>query len=180
MAGAIADVEELQVSYLFDKGPFCEICKTPVREGLRFCPGLSPCWRAALKEGLTVNKPIDRRDCLPCSGVGQPRELCAIWANGKTCEIHGNSVGVAPVHLKLRAITPADGPKPDSVNHPSYYNTGKYEVIDVIEDWQLGFCLGNAVKYIARAGKKDPKKTVEDLLKAAWYLDREIKRIKGE
>lgn len=65
----------------------------------------------------------------------------------------------------------------DMVNHPSHYNSGKYEVIDVIEDWNLGFSLGNAVKYIARAGKKDPSATKEDLEKAVWYINREISRI---
>lgn len=62
----------------------------------------------------------------------------------------------------------------DNVNHPNHYNTGKIEVIDAIEDWALGFCLGNVVKYIARAGKKDPAKRKEDLKKALWYLQREI------
>ena len=62
----------------------------------------------------------------------------------------------------------------ESVNHPNHYNTGNIEVIDFIEDQQLGFCLGNAIKYIARAGKKDPNKYVEDLKKAKWYLEREI------
>lgn len=51
----------------------------------------------------------------------------------------------------------------NNVNHPSHYTSGKYECIDVINDWGLDFCLGNAVKYICRAGKKDPNKTVEDL-----------------
>lgn len=60
----------------------------------------------------------------------------------------------------------------DKVNHPSHYNKGIYEVINVIEDWNLGFNLGNAVKYIARANHKGNK--VEDLKKAAWYLDRAI------
>lgn len=68
-------------------------------------------------------------------------------------------------------------PNKEAVNHPSHYNTGKIEVIDFIEDQKLGFCLGNAVKYIARAGKKDTDKTVEDLKKAAWYLNREIERL---
>ena len=67
----------------------------------------------------------------------------------------------------------------DPVNHPSHYTTGKIECIDFIEDKQLGFHLGNAVKYIVRAGKKDPAKTIEDLEKAAWYLNREIERLKG-
>ena len=65
----------------------------------------------------------------------------------------------------------------DAVNHPPHYMLGGVEVIDAIEAWDLGFCLGNAVKYIARAGKKDPAKTLEDLKKARWYLDREVARL---
>ena len=56
----------------------------------------------------------------------------------------------------------------DNVNHPQHYNVGKIEAIDVIEDWNLSFHLGNAVKYIARAGHKDKDKTIEDL-----YLNKE-------
>lgn len=66
----------------------------------------------------------------------------------------------------------------DPVNHPSHYTDGKIEVIDFIEDKKLGFHLGNAVKYIARAGKKDPTKTVEDLEKAIWYIKRYIEDYK--
>ena len=62
----------------------------------------------------------------------------------------------------------------DNVNHPSHYTDGKIEVIDFIEDKKLGYHLGNAVKYISRAGKKDPDKYIEDLQKAVWYLNREI------
>lgn len=65
----------------------------------------------------------------------------------------------------------------DPVNRPTHYTDGKIEVIDFIEDKKLGFCLGNAVKYIARAGKKDPTKEVEDLKKARWYIDRRIKEL---
>ncbi len=65
----------------------------------------------------------------------------------------------------------------DPVNRPSHYMDGKIEVIEYIEDKKLGFCLGNAIKYISRAGKKDPSKTIEDLKKAKWYIDRRIKEI---
>jgi len=68
--------------------------------------------------------------------------------------------------------------KNDKINHPEHYG-GKdnpYEAIKVIEAWGLGFNLGNAVKYISRAGKKGPRK--EDLEKARWYLDREIQNEK--
>ena len=66
----------------------------------------------------------------------------------------------------------------ESVNHPSHYNKGKYEVIDVIEDWKLGFNLGNTVKYISRADHKG--KAIEDLKKAQWYLEREIQLRESE
>ncbi len=62
----------------------------------------------------------------------------------------------------------------DKVNHPSHYNTGKIEVIEFIEDQKLDYHLGNSVKYIARAGKKNPEAIVEDLEKAIWYIRRRI------
>ena len=65
----------------------------------------------------------------------------------------------------------------DNVNHPSYYNTGKIEVIDYIEDQQLGFHLGNVIKYVSRAGKKDPATEKQDLQKAMWYLEKYIEYI---
>ena len=64
----------------------------------------------------------------------------------------------------------------EKVDHPRHYNAGRIEVIDFIEDQNLNFHLGNAVKYISRAGKKDPKKFREDLEKAVWYLNRELKK----
>lgn len=69
----------------------------------------------------------------------------------------------------------------DNVNHPSHYAEGRnYEPINVIIDWGLDFALGNTIKYISRAGRKDPDKMIEDLEKARWYLDWEIKYQKGE
>lgn len=64
-----------------------------------------------------------------------------------------------------------------NVEHPAHYNIGKIEVIDAINEWRLDFDLGNVVKYVARAGHKDPTKTVEDLKKARFYLDDEISRL---
>ena len=71
----------------------------------------------------------------------------------------------------------------EMVNHPAHYNVGKIEVIDFIEDQRLDFHLGNAVKYICRAPYK--AKTVEDLRKAIWYIERYLdnkarQRTKGE
>lgn len=62
----------------------------------------------------------------------------------------------------------------DAVNHPAHYNSGKIEVIEAIEDWELPYHRGNAVKYLVRAGRKDPSKEIEDLRKAVWYINREI------
>jgi hypothetical protein len=62
----------------------------------------------------------------------------------------------------------------EMVNHPDHYQGNKFEVIDVIEDYELGFSLGNAIKYILRADKKGNRK--QDLKKAIWYIQREIDR----
>ena len=69
--------------------------------------------------------------------------------------------------------------KMEMVNHPNHYGgeNNTYEAIKVLEAWDLDFCLGNAVKYISRAGKKDASKELEDLNKAVWYLNRRIEQI---
>lgn len=67
----------------------------------------------------------------------------------------------------------------NNVNHPNHYFADSgIEVIDAIEAWNLNFSRGNAVKYIARAGVKNPEKEIEDLEKAVWYITREIKRLR--
>ena len=70
-------------------------------------------------------------------------------------------------------------PPEDAVNHPPHYTSGKIETIDFIEAQALNFHRGNAVKYIVRAGKKDPEKEIEDLKKAIWYINREIARLEN-
>ena len=67
----------------------------------------------------------------------------------------------------------------EKVNHPGHYNSGQYEVVDVIDDagFGEGFCLGNALKYILRARHKE--NYVEDLKKAKWYLEYLIQRIEN-
>ena len=67
----------------------------------------------------------------------------------------------------------------DAVDRPSHYAEGRrYEPIDVIEDWGLGMHLGNATKYISRAGRKGDE--LEDLKKARWYIDRRISLLEEE
>ncbi len=70
----------------------------------------------------------------------------------------------------------------DQVNHPNHYGGDTtYETVKVLGAWGLGFLLGNTIKYISRAGKKDASKLVEDLKKSRWYLDQAIQRLeRGE
>ena len=67
----------------------------------------------------------------------------------------------------------------EMVNNPLHYGgaDNPYEAIKVIEAWGLDFHLGNTVKYISRAGFKNPEKELEDLKKAAWYLQRRIENL---
>ena len=71
----------------------------------------------------------------------------------------------------------------DAVNMPKHYTDTKIEVINYIEDKNLGFCLGNAIKYISRAGRKESaamgqkEKSIQDLQKAIWYINRRIKEM---
>lgn len=70
--------------------------------------------------------------------------------------------------------------KKDDVNHPSHYteHPSGVECIQITE--HMNFCLGNAMKYIWRAGLKDGQSAAKDLKKARWYIDRELKRIGGD
>ena len=63
----------------------------------------------------------------------------------------------------------------EKINHPNHYQGEGLEVIDVIEAFNLNFNLGNTIKYVLRAGRKDSK--IEDLEKARWYISREIMRM---
>ena len=83
---------------------------------------------------------------------------------------HTNAKQSSPVLLDDVAQSSLKTVNPQA--HPKHYNTGKYEVIDVIEDWKLGFNLGNVVKYLARADHKG--EPTADLYKCLFYLNREI------
>lgn len=105
-------------------------------------------------------------------------DLCAVCTDEEMGSINTAllvSLGIeAPRATREEVMTKAE--TNDSVNHPSHYTSGKIEVIDFIEDQKLPYHLGNVVKYVARAGKKDKTKTVEDLKKAAWYINRYIEQ----
>lgn len=81
----------------------------------------------------------------------------------------------------LKGLAAREAGEVGAVNHPAHYHAASgREVIDIIEAWGLNFSRGNALKYIARAGHKDPARELEDLLKAQWYIEREITRLKTE
>lgn len=80
----------------------------------------------------------------------------------------------------VAAMMAPPAPAPDMVNKPPHYRVeGLPECIEVIEKLGFGFHLGNTLKYMWRAGRKDDKKTIEDLEKAAFYLKRHIANLKG-
>lgn len=70
----------------------------------------------------------------------------------------------------------------EQVNHPNHYGGSEnvYETIKVIDAWGLGFSLGNTIKYISRAGKKNKDKELEDLKKAKFYLEHHIKMLENK
>jgi hypothetical protein len=63
------------------------------------------------------------------------------------------------------------------IHNPTHYTRGGIEAIDVIEAWRLNYHTGNVIKYLCRAGVKNKSEHIQDLQKARWYLDREIKRL---
>ena len=87
--------------------------------------------------------------------------------------------------IQKQKVTPEELDKIFSspvVDHPAHYTTGKIEVIDYIEDqgFGKGFCLGNAIKYISRAGKKETESIESDIEKSIWYLKRYLQEIREE
>ncbi|AXQ61312.1 thymidylate kinase [Streptomyces phage LibertyBell] len=90
-------------------------------------------------------------------------------------EVYQNVYGS---YMSLETFLDGAGIANDVINHPKHYTSYRgVEVIDLTE--QMNFNRGNAVKYIARAGLKNPDTEVEDLQKALWYIRREIDRIKN-
>ena len=131
---------------------------------------LADLWNNIKRDACAGNNCVFN-DCPDCGG--DCLKGFEAWL-GLECEAEENPP--ADKHVDLQKVSEKVC---DNVNHPSHYTFGNIEVIDFIEDKKLGFHLGNAVKYISRAGRKDPARTVEDLRKAAWYLNRQIERLEG-
>lgn len=123
--------------------------------------------------------------CARCVWLGRDGaclkdDVAVLAPGGLACSMHVDS----GVEMCSRCGAPYRGEscgglcqvcRSDPVN-PAHYRVGGVECIDVIEAWGLGYHLGNAVKYICRAGRKGD--AAEDLRKARWYIDREIGRVK--
>lgn len=107
------------------------------------------CFEQPIRQLRTGAKPVEgKQTCLNCHRV--------YWT-GKTGDVT-YCANCISIH--------------DTVNHPDHYTHGKFETVEVIEDWGLDYHLGNALKYISRCRHKG--KYTEDLKKAIWYLQRAI------
>lgn len=159
----------------------CDIC--PVDSGV--CNG--DCefyYKEYLNEEIEVDKSKlklveDKKNCKDCdyfvkSSLGNYCDFYGILLN----IMHGCNEFQLKKHKEGIKDIKTENIENDPVNHPSHYTDGNIEVMDYIEDKGFNFALGNAVKYISRAGKKDKNKTIQDLEKAEWYLNREIERLK--
>lgn len=124
-------------------------------------------------EEATFNNVTKRWECDVCANILHPedygKEMNVVYDPESSGMVNDQGRIVERWMCSEWGIEPKE-----SVNHPNHYNTGKYEVIDVIEDWDLNFNLGNAIKYIARCNHKGNKE--EDLKKAIFYINREIGR----
>jgi uncharacterized protein DUF3310 len=120
-------------------------------------------------------------DCFLCKGAmvidhATAGKVACPDPDGVHAGVRSETPRASSGHEAKQAAAPAPG-RPDMVNHPAHYGgaDNPYEAIKVIDAWQLGFALGNAVKYIARAAHKGSE--LEDLKKARWYLDHKIEKL---
>lgn len=95
--------------------------------------------------------------------------------NATADALYKATFGRKPLRMKTVAMFTSDSPMRDNVNHPAHYKVGGIETIDFIEAKNLGYHLGNVVKYVTRADHKGNK--LEDLKKAQWYLNRELENL---
>jgi hypothetical protein len=154
----------------------CTVCESRttahISKECSDCRHRGPLFRSRKKQELERKREeiVNRtgyKVCQDCKLV-RTNHSTGICLNCRQCE-------AAPMPAPKRITFRQSPPIVEEINHPPHYGgeENTYEVIKVVEAWGLGFCLGNTVKYIARAGKKDPN-VLRDLKKALWYLTREI------
>ena len=126
--------------------------------------------RGAVDDEIRRRANANARNCVHCRGASQ--------ASIPFCDYYGGFCSLMPCENFVQRKD-ADNTENDIISHPSHYTEGrKYEPKDVIRDWGLNFNLGNTVKYVARAGRKDD--ILQDLKKARQYLDFEIEYLEQE
>ena len=166
-------VEEFDLTVGCGECPYddeCDGCNCICEEGLR----------KYLEQDIEVNE-LNLKDAVVESiTIGQT--LQSIYDIPPQIKINSDKIKKANTKETLQeTLNEVKEPvENDNVNHPSHYTDGNIEVMDFIEDKQLNFAKGNVIKYVSRAGKKDPNKELEDLKKAMWYLNREIERLSKE
>jgi len=142
----------------------------PCNDCTRNC-GNSDNWKSIpdplVEKRLAFDDLCSERECADCPILKSGWDICD----------NKNTEDFSEEELD-KAIEMLSVPENDVVNRPAHYTDGNIEVIDFIDDKKLGFCLGNVVKYVARAGKKNPDKEIEDLEKAEWYLKHYIEKLK--
>lgn len=139
--------------------------------------GESTGWYLLCADGEYLLYPVERIDRI----TGAPGSQLKVYPVGEPYAIYDDSeydYELEGGSIVIKELDRAENS--DNVLCPSHYVDGwinGVEVIDLTEN--LSFCAGNVVKYVCRAGRKDPDKHIEDLEKARWYLDREIARVGG-
>lgn len=130
---------------------------------------------AAMEE---LDKIVDRWHAYLVDGE---RWVVELWRGMRFRKVEGDSQ-LNALKQALIAAREMSGENYEFVDHPEHYGgaEARHEAISVIEEWGLGFHLGNVVKYISRAGKKPDQNTISDLQKARWYLDRYIENLENE
>ncbi len=129
------------------------------------------------------------RICPPCKAQILEKEKKKLCGNCGGAKVIGDEQCLECMDTSIGygwdGVTSKPSPEPitkhltigqyDEIHRPAHYNEGKeIEPINVIEDWELGFHLGNTVKYISRHNKKGSRE--KDLRKALWYLTRFIRK----
>lgn len=154
----------------------CNKCKyeylSSIEEPCVNCKGTHRRDTMAYLKAKDYFKPKKEKECMKCiySNLSEFELPC--------CECKYNTYATETNCLKTKDCFKSNEEKADDeidmVNHPQHYSAHGIEPIDYIESHNLNFCLGSAVKYIARAAYKGNE--LEDLKKAKWYLEREIKK----
>lgn len=150
---------------------------------LYYCVKCGRCYEDA--GAFLVSKPLHCKNCGRLILAYNPKEFkyecpkceATYYPMGEGCDKFQEEFYMGSV-TEVKTVPVKDEPKKDAINPQHYKGKGGMQAIDVIEAFGLGFCLGNAVKYILRDGKKDD--AVQDLKKAIWYIEREIKNLEAK